>query len=227
MKSDRFIEARGIEYSYPNFLLKPGDFSLNLTDTTFLIGSNGSGKSTLSKLLCGIIRPRSGMVTINGKYTTELSLGEIGKQVGYLWQKPEQQLFAQNVLDELLFVERIKAQNKSVNSEMEEVGKNWLRYFDIEHLAKRSTFFLSRGEKQRLALAAVVSLGTSYLILDEPTTGLDSERKKSLIELLRKLNTEKKIGMLIISHDKEFISTIANRIIVMETGVIVDDKNIN
>ncbi|MCL2678355.1 MAG: energy-coupling factor ABC transporter ATP-binding protein, partial [Clostridiales bacterium] len=187
---------------------------------------NGSGKSTLAKLLAGIYKPGRGQVLLMGADTRKLTLGEIGQRIGYLWQKPEQQLFAHTVLEELLFVGRIKNPKQSAEERRaaEQAAWRWLEYFEIAHLAERSGFFLSRGEKQRLALAAVVSQGVKYLVLDEPTSGLDEKRKDALIAILRKLQIENGVGMTVISHDQKFIRALAEREILLDRGEVAHER---
>lgn len=226
------VELKQVVYKYPQgaFTLRVEQLALFAGEIVFLLGENGSGKSTLAKLLVGIHKPREGRIYLAGTAADSLSLGQVGQRIGYLWQKPEQQLFAHSVLEELLFVDKLKnpRQSPEKNAKAEEEARNWLKYFQIEHLAERSSFFLSRGEKQRLALAAVLSQGAKYLVLDEPTGGLDRERKEALARFLTQLKKESGIGMTIISHDKSFTHALADRIVTLAAGEIIDEaKTLN
>lgn len=204
------------------FQINSLNLSIKKEQCTFLLGKNGSGKTTISKLMTGLLKPIKGEVFLEQKNTKELPLGEIGQRIGYLWQKPEIQLFAPTVLEELTFVGTLKKQDQEENYRQ---AIYWLSYFNLEHLKNRSPFFLSKGEKQRLALAATISNGAKYLILDEPTTGLDRKRKESFISLLKKLNEEDEIGMTIISHDEYFIKAFEQkRVIWLEEGEIKSDE---
>ena len=220
------IELERVVYQYPQgaFTLRIEHLALMAAEITFVRGDNGSGKSTLAKIMAGIYRPGQGRVLLAGLPTDGLSLGQIGQRIGYLWQKPEQQLFAHNVLEELLFVGRLKepGQSRERREAAEIDARGWLKLFEIEHLAQRNSFFLSRGEKQRVALAAVLHQGAGYLILDEPTTGLDPERKGILAGVLARLKKEKQIGMTVISHDPKFLEGLADRTVTLAKGVIND-----
>ena len=224
------ITLKQAEYQYPQngFLLRVEELVLAPGEITFVLGENGSGKSTLAKLLAGIYKPSQGQVLLMGADTRRLTLGEIGQCIGYLWQKPEQQLFAQTVMEELLFVGRIKNPRQSPEERQaaEQEAMRRLEHFEIAHLAERSGFFLSRGEKQRLALAAVVGQGVNYLVLDEPTSGLDEKRKDALIALLRKLKEENGVGMTVISHDQKFIRVLAEREITLAGGEVAHERKI-
>ena len=226
--TETVLELKQVVYQYPQgaFVLRIDHLALNAAEITLVRGDNGSGKSTLAKLMAGIYRPTQGQALVAGRPTETLSLGQIGQRIGYLWQKPEQQLFAHNVLEELLFVNRLKEpapsreRREAAAQKAEEAARYWLRLFEIEHLAQRNSFFLSRGEKQRVALAAILHQGAGYLILDEPTTGLDPERKGILAGVLTQLKQEKNLGMAIISHDQNFMAALADRTITLAKGEI-------
>ena len=220
------LKFRDVTYSYPKgeFTLRIDDLTLRADEVTFISGDNGSGKTTLAKLMSGILKPVTGEIILMGEPSANISLGEIGKKVGYLWQNPRQQLFAQSVIEELTFTEEIK-NPKMTREEKEEAYKSalsWLEYFDLAHLSAKSCFYLSHGEKQRLALAAVIAAGAGYLVLDEPTKGLDAKRKKALTDILRKLRDENKTGMSIISHDEEFKAELMERVVRLHKGVMAD-----
>jgi energy-coupling factor transport system ATP-binding protein len=193
-------------------------------ETTFITGSNGSGKTTLAKLMAGILKPLSGEVSIMGTSSSQLKLGEVGKRVGYLWQNPRQQLFARSVLEELTFVEELK-NPKMTKAEKDAVYENaidMLEYFDLAQLKDKNCYYLSHGERQRLALAAVITSGACYLVLDEPTKGLDSKRKESLSNLLESLRYNKKVGLCIISHDEKFVGGLMERTVAVDAGRVTD-----
>lgn len=224
MKNRGYIEAKNANYAYgkstEQFSLNPVNLTLYGGEITFLTGPNGSGKSTVGKLLCGIYKPTKGAVFLDGEDTKALSLGEIGKKIGYLWQKPEMQIFAPTPLEELCFIEEIEGIKEKVRIES---ALHWLSLFDIEDLKDAPSHTLSRGEKQRLALAAVISRGAGYLILDEPTKGLDRHRKLQFEKLLLRLKESQQVGMLIISHDKSFTSALADKVVTMRAGGILDE----
>ena len=223
------IELNGVTYTYPSsgFTLATGDLVLDAGRITFIAGQNGSGKTTMAKLIAGVLKPQSGEIVLMGTSSCLLSLGEIGRRIGYLWQNPRQQLFARTALDELTFAESIKNPKRTQEEKKtaEENALRWLEYFDIAGLKDKSCFYMSHGEKQRLALAAVIASGAGYLVLDEPAKGLDGRRKEALIKLLMKLRVENNIGMSVISHDEKFTAELKERVIILSEGKVADDRN--
>ena len=189
---------------------------------TALIGPNGSGKTTLGKLVAGIFKPTLGRVLIDGQDTRDLSLGKIGQKIGYVFQDPERQIFAPTVREELSFILELKGFNsEEVNKKVETM----LSRFHLSELKEEFPFYLSRGEKQRLALAAVLINDPPFLILDEPTTALDIKRKGELQKILKDL-LDRGIGMLVISHDHKFVKRYADRVLEMAGGEIFCDKEV-
>lgn len=218
-----FIELKEVEFSYRNRkVFKNLNLKFNKYETTAILGPNGSGKTTLGKLIAGILKPQRGQVYVFNKSTLDLTLSEIGSKIGYLFQNPEKQFFANTVYDELTFILKLKSHDEKY---IEEKAKELIKLFQLKGLGKSSPFLLSQGEKERLAIAAVLINQPEYLILDEPTTGLDNRRKEILIDILKRLK-EREIGMTIISHDLEFVKAISNRLITINRGEIEDDKRL-
>jgi energy-coupling factor transport system ATP-binding protein len=187
---------------------------------TAITGPNGSGKTTIGKIMTGILKPQKGHVLISGRDSAGMKLGEIGQKVGYLFQNPGLQIFAPTVREEISFVLELKGHSKE---EIDQMVSRSLDEFDLSHRSDAFPFKLSRGEMQRLAIAAVLVNKPDFLILDEPTTGLDMERRKALSYIISDLK-EKGMGMAVISHDRAFISSLADRTIKMHRGEIVDDR---
>lgn len=219
---DNIIEVKNIKYKYHKGRNIFEDFSMeiNCGESTVITGKNGSGKTTLTKLMMGILKPLSGDIMIFKKNTKDLSLGQIGGMIGYVFQYPELQLFATSVMEELTFPLLLKKGNKEdIILKAEEM----IRTFELEKIKDSYPFFLSYGEKRRLAIAAILMNNPRYLILDEPTASLDKDRIKILSDVLKKLK-EKNIGTLVISHDKNFIREHGERVIHLEGGKIVKDE---
>ncbi len=184
-----------------------------------LTGPNGSGKTTLGKVITGILPFQTGEVLIEGLDLKSMALPQIGRKIGYLFQNPDKQIFAPTVLEELAFGMKFK------NCSEEEIRKKtneMLDIFDLRLIKDSTSYFLSQGEKQRLAIAAVLLNNPEFLILDEPTTGLDIKRKEDLSTYLDRIRD--KVGILMISHDKSFINRHSDRIIKLEEGCVVYDK---
>ncbi|MFO7941458.1 MAG: ABC transporter ATP-binding protein [Bacillota bacterium] len=214
------IEAVGAGYRYPGGapVLNSVDLSLLSGHLTAIVGPNGGGKTTLGKLLAGILKPTSGSVRILGEDTRRLSLGQIGEHLGYLFQEPDRQLFTTSVEEELSFVPRLRGiPPEQIRRDVAQT----LRRFQLSHLREAFPFDLSRGEKQRLALAAIMINEPSYLILDEPTTALDPRRKGELLSLLVQM-LDRGVGMMVISHDRDFVAETADRLLVVDGGEVTD-----
>jgi len=200
------------------------DFSTAIDKKGFtaLTGSNGSGKTTLGKLLAGILKPTSGTVSIFGQDSRSIRLSEVGRDICYCFQNPDNQLFAQTVEDEIGFALRLRHESKE---RTEEVVDEMTTLFRVSHLRKTMPLLLSGGEKRRVALAAGLALKPSFLILDEPTPGLDSDCVDTLKEVLSDLKA-RGTGALLISHDKAFVSDMTDRILVLSEGRIIDDRTV-
>lgn len=214
-----FLELIEVAFSYPgnefslqgiNQLFQQGEF-------TAIIGANGTGKTTLGKLLAGIIKPEQGQVLIAGRDSREISLGQVGKLIGYLFQQPDRQLFTPTVREEIGFVLEFNGSSPEV---IEKKVNDMLDIFSLADLAGAAPYQLSAGEKQRLALAALLVNQPQFLILDEPTTGLDPVRKQKLAEVLKELRG-KGIGLVVISHDLSFIRSNADQVLVMAGGGLI------
>jgi len=215
------IEINNISYKYNKGRTVFKDFSLNLNceESTVLVGKNGSGKTTLVKIIMGILKPQLGEIKIFSQDASNLSLGKTGELIGYVYQYPERQLFATSVMEELTFPLIFKGKKRE---EAYEQAEEMIKVFDLEKVKNSYPFFLSYGEKRRLAIASVLMNKPKYLILDEPTSSLDTERIEALSCVLDELKN-KKIGILIISHNKDFIRRHGQRVINLEGGIIAND----
>lgn len=192
-------------YQKGNFTLSCPHLRLEQGKLGLITGANGSGKTTLAKLLCGILRPSGGSVQILGQATSELSLGEIGRQVGYLFQDPSRQLFAGTVWKEMTFVDHLLESEQGTSTKK---AQDLLDRFGLGELKSRSTYFLSGGEKQRLALCTILMGEPRFLILDEPTVGLDKQNRVILYDILDDLLREGR-GIAVITHENELIERFA------------------
>jgi len=208
------IEARNLSFEYPNtkFRLRGVNFILPAGETVALTGPNGSGKTTLGKLLCGLLKPAGGAVLFDGEDTARWSLGRRGQRIGYLFQEPARQLFAPTVLEELTFTQELQGVDPE---EAAFFAEQMLYRFEIGHLSGRGTLTLSRGEQQRLALCGLLLNKPGALVLDEPTTGLDSRRKEILAAAINEAARDG-ASVLLISHDMAFAQANAQREVKME-----------
>lgn len=229
------IRADNLTYSYegvkakghqrgenPRSAVSDVNLTLYKGEAAAIAGPNGAGKTTLGKLLTGIIKPRFGKVIIFGKDAGAMTLSEIGQKIGYGFQNPERQLFASTVEEEIGFGLYYGGMPKE---EVNSITKGLIKLFQLESCRDSFPINLSYGEKKRVALAAALSLSPEYLILDEPTLGLDVKRIDILNQVLAELRN-RGTGMLIISHNEEFIWQNTTRILTMERGQIIDDRKI-
>ncbi len=194
-----------ISFTYPSGTTIFTDFSYEFKRNTIygIVGKNGVGKTTLGKLIMNLLPLDGGEVRLQDKNLHKSSLGEIGRRIGYVYQNPEKQLFANTVYEELSLILELKKVKQ-----VHEIVTCQLQRFDLYGVKDTFPFFLSEGEKQRLVLAGILLDPLEYLILDEPTTALDGLRKEELARLLRSLQKEQELGILIISHDKEFLASL-------------------
>jgi len=209
------IEVENVAYRYPTAgapAIEGFSAKFQRGEIAAVSGKNGCGKTTLTKLLAGILRPSSGSVTIDGLDASRMDMFEIGRRIGYVFQNPNRQLFCDSVRNEVAYGLR--------NLELDEVQTEektdfYLGYFGLARYRDAYPGKLSMGEKQRLALVAVLALGTDYLVLDEPTTGLDALRREELGRLLLELRREFRCGIVFVSHEAGFIARYADRELVM------------
>ena len=214
------VSLMNVRYAYPSdsaFSLEVTDLSFSAGECAAICGDNGSGKTTLGKLVAGLLRPSRGCVLLGNEDIAGWPLGKIGGRVGYLFQEPSRQIFAPTVLDEITFPLVLKGMDEG---EAVELARSMLARFEMGPLENAVTFTLSRGEKQRLAIVAMLVTNPGFLVLDEPTTGLDARRKGILGAMLRQL-LEQNVGILLISHDEKFVKEYAARVHRMAEGRMI------
>ncbi|MEG3071201.1 MAG: ABC transporter ATP-binding protein [Candidatus Syntrophopropionicum ammoniitolerans] len=218
-----FLEFNQVSFSYPQegrFALRDIQLGFSRDGITAITGANGSGKTTLTKLMIGVLRSTRGTVCLEGRSLEEYSLGEIGRRIGYVFQNPDLQFFCSTVAEEISF----GFVNQGCRPEtVEEKIQYYLDYFELGNYRHVFPLHLSHGEKRRLAIASVLATEPSFLILDEPTTGLDAYRKRLLADLLIKI-AGAGIGISLVSHDQAFVNRLAERVITLEKGRVVWDS---
>ncbi len=198
------------------------NISLTIDDGEFvgMIGHTGSGKSTLIQQVNGLLKPTSGSVYVNGVSITEdkLRLKEVRQQVGLVFQYPEHQLFEMTVYKDVAFGPK----NMGLDSDVIDLRvKKALAIVGIgEELYEASPFDLSGGQKRRVAIAGVLAMEPSTLILDEPTAGLDPKGRDEILHEIKKLHDQLGITVILVSHSMEDIANYVDRVIVMDKGEI-------
>jgi len=215
------LETQKLAYTYPgsrqellhdlNVCFRPGEI-------VAITGDNGCGKTTLTKLLVGILKPKTGRICLAGNDIAGMSLAEIGRRVAYVFQNPSQQIFCTTVEEEIAY----GLINMGLDREEIEIRINYyLDYFEMSDYRQTFPLSLSQGEKQRLMLAAILAMHPRYVILDEPTTGLDIYRRKLLGDYLLRIK-EDGYGVIFVSHQAKFVDTYADRVIRIEDGRLSD-----
>ena len=222
------IDIDNLTFSYYDKSLKSiKNINLNIKDGEFILitGVSGSGKSTLIKTFNGLI-PHfyggefMGSITVQNMNPVEKSTRLMAEKVGVVFQNTDNQLFMSDVESELAFgMENLNFSKSEIANQMEKV----LNSFGIEHLRNRSISELSGGEKQKLAIASVVAMKPEILILDEPTSELDQNAANDILTLIKKLNVEEGITIILIEHRIERIINFASRLIILEKGMVIHD----
>lgn len=223
------IAVRHLSYVYmagtPMAVEALRDVSFEVQDGEFvgIIGPTGSGKSTLIQHLNGLIRPRPGTVFVDGEDVGDrrTDLRRLRLKVGLVFQYPEYQLFEETVYDDVAFGPRSMGLapdevDRRVRKALEMMG------LDPEAFGRRSPFELSGGQRRRVAIAGVLALGCSKLILDEPTAGLDPGGRRDLLRLLTRLNRSG-MTVLMVTHDMDELAQVARRALVLSEGRLVAD----
>lgn len=224
------IQCQNVWFSYDGVtpVLKDITLKINNGDFIGIMGENGAGKTTLVKLFNGLLKPTKGEVFINKKNgagktalvnVITLSVAELSRIIGFVFQNSDHQIFSTTVTEEIGFIlKNFKYEDSKIQAE---VGKI-LKQFNLERYKDQSPFLLSGGERKRVALASILCARPELLILDEPTIGQDAIEKRKLIELLRNLN-KNGVTIIIITHDIEFAAEYLPRCILMSKGVLISD----
>lgn len=213
------IEVQNLSFAYPDGHMALAGVSLTLAagEKIALVGPNGAGKSTLMLHLNGILRPAAGAVRVLGLDVIDRNLPRVRAAVGLVFQDPDDQLFCPTVFDDVAFGPIYQGLPERevrvrVQQALEAVG--------MGHLAGRVSHHLSTGEKKRIAVATVLAMAPTMLVLDEPSAGLDPRARRGLIGLLRELPQT----MLVATHDLRLVRELLPRTVVMDEGRVVADR---
>lgn len=214
----KIIEVRNVFFRYNETeedVIKNVSFSLDEGEWLAIVGHNGSGKSTLAKLLNGLLQPYSGTVTIDGFETNDINqVWNIRKQVGIVFQNPDNQFVGTTVMDDVAF----GLENNGIpREEMLKRIHDSLRKVHMEKFFDHEPHRLSGGQKQRVAIAGIIALKPKIIILDEATSMLDPKGRKEVIDVVKNLNETENITVISITHDIEE-AMLADRMIVMNQG---------
>lgn len=187
--------------------------------TTAIIGQNGAGKTTLVKLLKGLLRPTNGNILYNGEDIKDKTVASLSKDIGLIFQNPNDQIFKNRVLDEVKFG---PLNIGYTNSEAEELANVALKRVKLEQEVETNPYDLSLSERKLISIASILAMDTEVIIFDEPTMGQDYEGKLLLKKIIQE---EKEKGKLIlcILHDMDFAAEVFERAIVLNQGIVLLD----
>lgn len=188
-------------------------------DFVALIGQNGAGKTTLAKHFNGLLRPSKGLVRVLGTDTRTAGLADLARTVGYVYQNPDHQIFAQRVHSEVAFGPRNLGLSQA---EVDARVAQALALVDLQEYADAFAFSLGRGQRQKLAVASVLAMEPPVLVVDEPTTGLDKPGARAILDLLSRWNADGRT-IIVITHDMTLVAERVPRTIVVNDGRILAD----
>ena len=222
------IEMQSVSYCYPESP-KPAlcdvDFKAEQGEFVLVTGPSGCGKTTFCRCLNGLI-PNSyggtfaGKVLVDGLLTTKSPVYEVAQKLGLVFQNPENELFCTSVEREVAFgPENLSLERGEIRSRVEEA----LSSVGISHLRFKSPEELSGGEQQKVAIAALLSMKPSVLVLDEPTANLDPLSASSVLNVLVKLNRESHVTIILVEHRLEMAAPFANRCVIFDSGRIINE----
>lgn len=226
------IEIRNVTHIYmektPYEKMALDDVSLTIEEGSFtaIAGHTGSGKSTLMQHINGLLTPDKGMVHIDGIDINKKNKAAFTarRSVGLVFQYPEQQLFEETVAKDIAFGPKNFGLSED---EIKERVKDAMEFveLDYEEYKDKSPFELSGGQMRRVAIAGIIALKPKYLVLDEPTAGLDPQLKANLLNKIKKLHSKEKMTIIMVSHNMDDIAKLADKVVVMNHGkLMIYDK---
>lgn len=216
--SHHYLRFERVGYRYPDGHEALHDLSFELThgEKAALVGANGAGKTTLLLHTDGLLLPTAGQVVVGGIPITRRTLPTIRRTVGYLFQQPDDQLFMPTVEEDVAFG---PANMGLDDAEIERRVAEALAAVGATELRHRAPGHLSGGEKKRVAIATVLAMEPSILVMDEPTASLDPQARRQLLDLIRTFRHT----MLIATHDVELVRELCTRTLVLDRGTLVAD----
>lgn len=216
--SHHIIEAQDLHFTYPDGTvgLDGVSFRISHGESVALVGENGAGKSTLLLHLNGYLSAAQGTVRIGDSLLTQKSLNVVRRTVGMVFQNPDDQLFMPTVFDDVAFG---PLNLGFAQDEVERKVTEALKTVGVEHLRKRPPYKLSQGEKRSVSIATVLAMSPDILVMDEPTSSLDPQSRRRLIELLKTFHHSK----IIATHDLDMAMDLCERTIVIHQGRVVAD----
>ncbi|MGZ6291204.1 MAG: energy-coupling factor ABC transporter ATP-binding protein [Syntrophales bacterium] len=211
---------KDLTYTYPDGTEAISGINLSVAKAEFtgILGYNGSGKTTLLKIMDGLLKDFQGSVFLDGVDIRGLAPREIYRKMGIVFQNPNDQLFAPTVFEDVAF----GPMNMGfTEQEVIERVTDALRSVEMDNYAKKSIHHLSFGQKKRICIAGLLSMGHEILLLDEPTAGLDPFGEYQMMNLLTRLNKEKDVTIVMATHSVDLVPVFLDRLYILSKGRIV------
>ena len=216
------VDVQGVSFTYDDGTeaLAGIDFRVEEGEFVAVLGSNGSGKTTLIQLLVGLLKAKRGQIAIGGREIGSLTAAELYQRVGLVFQNPNDQLFAATVEEDCAFGPRnLNLPETEVQRRVTEA----LAAVMALPLRGRAIHHLSFGEQKRVSLAGVLAMQPAVLILDEPTAGLDPAGEAQMMQLLKNLNREERMTVVLATHSVDMLPLFASRIYVLDRGRVLQE----
>jgi energy-coupling factor transport system ATP-binding protein len=212
------IQCRNLEHTYNKGVKALDGVSLDIFegDMVAIVGQNGSGKTTLVKHFNGLLMPTAGEILVNGQPTAKQGVFKLGQKVGYVFQNPDYQIFSETVFDEVAFSPRLR---KLPEEEVTQRVHDALEAVGLAGADEEDPFSLTKSGRQRVAVASGLAAKPEVLILDEPTTGLDYNEQRSMMDMVRHLN-ETGSTIIFVTHHMWVVAEYAKRAFVMKDGKV-------
>lgn len=220
---EKIIEIKDLSFEYETGVKTIDNISFNIEKGSYttILGHNGSGKSTIAKLLMGLLEKKSGDIIVGGISLAEETLSDVRSQIGIVFQNPDNQFIGATVRDDIAFgLENTCVDPVLMDDIINEYAKkvNMLEFLDHEPTK------LSGGQKQRVAIAGILAMSPSIIILDEATSMLDPKGRHEINALVHQLNKDKDITILSITHDIEE-AALSDYVILLSDGHVIDSGN--
>ena len=221
-KGASMISIKDLNIKYPDGTNALNNLNLDISDNENigLLGANGAGKSTLFLSMLGVIPIADGSITIDDSEVNKNNIDKIRREVGLIFQNPDDQLFSSTVYDDVAFALNNLNMNKY---DVKNIVYDILNKLGIYHLKDKAVYKLSGGEKRSACIASILVQNPNIILFDEPTSYLDRKSKRKLIEIINSINSTK----LIASHDFDLIKETCTRIVILKNGSIYYNGNMD
>ena len=218
---EKIIEVKHLSFGYDEDILTIDDISFQIQKGSYttILGHNGSGKSTIAKLLMGLLEKKSGDIIVGGISLSEETLSQVRNQMGIVFQNPDNQFIGSTVRDDIAF----GLENNCVDPAlMDDIINEYAKKVNMYEFLDHEPTKLSGGQKQRVAIAGILAMSPSIIILDEATSMLDPRGKNEINALVHQLNKDKNMTIVSITHDIEE-AALSDYDILLSDGHVVDE----